>query len=133
MRLEYGGKEKGPSTTACISDDHISLDVLPDLGIPEGSWTKNGWELTPLVQPPTVSFKFYALMKAQYLCVVFSSIEAAKNSFRWLQRRTTGATLCSYTEVKKYRKFTITGATDFFHWTATSNLFYTTERTKKYQ
>ena len=64
MKLEYGGKEKGPSTTAYISDNHISLDVLPDLGIPEGAWTNNGWELTPLVQPPIVNFKFYPLMKA---------------------------------------------------------------------
>ena len=65
MRFEYGGKEKGPSTNACIKDDHISLDVLPDLGIPKGAWTKNGWELTPLVQPPVVSIKLYSLMKAQ--------------------------------------------------------------------
>ena len=63
MRLEYGGQEKGPSTTACIKDDHISLDVLPDIGIPKGTWTKNGWELIPLVRPPTVSFKSYALRK----------------------------------------------------------------------
>ena len=134
MRLEYGGREEGPSTTACIKDDHISLDVLPDIGIPKGSWTNNGWELIPLVRPPTVSFKFYiCLKKAQYLCVMFSSIEAAKNIFRWLQRRTTGTTLCSGTEVKKYNKSTVLGARDCFHWTATSNLSYTTERTKKYQ
>ena len=94
MRCEYAGKEKGPAVTACISDDHISLDVLPDLGIPEGAWMKDGWELTPLVQPPTVSFFFNESSVNTFVCPLLLKLQKA--------------TLDSYEEGKLVPHFALT-------------------------
>ena len=55
MKKEYAGKEEGPSAIMCIEEDKISLNIQqPDVGIPDEAWETDGWELTPLLQPPTV-------------------------------------------------------------------------------
>ena len=50
MKEEYAGKEKeeGPMLSLRISKSKISLDVKPDVGIPQMPWHNNGWKLTPL-------------------------------------------------------------------------------------
>jgi hypothetical protein len=45
----YEDDEEGPTLSVCINADEVSLDVKPDVGIPEEEWYKDGWELTPLV------------------------------------------------------------------------------------
>ena len=48
MREKYGEKEEGPAIIACIEADEVSLDIKPDIGIPEQAWWNSGWKLTPL-------------------------------------------------------------------------------------
>ena len=54
MENKYAGKEEGPSAIMCIEEEKISLTVPQSNGIPDNTWEKNGWELTPVVRPPTV-------------------------------------------------------------------------------
>ena len=49
MKKKYEDDEEGPALSVCINADEVSLDVKPDVGIPEEEWYKDGWELTPLV------------------------------------------------------------------------------------
>ena len=54
MSETYEGKQPGPSISVSMNSSEISMDVKPDVGIPEEAWETNGWRLTPLV-PATVS------------------------------------------------------------------------------
>ena len=55
MENKYAGKEEGPFTVMYIKEEKISLNILqPSIGIPDKTWETNGWELTPVLRPPTV-------------------------------------------------------------------------------
>ena len=54
MSKKYEENEEGPFISVSINSSEISMDVRPDVGIPEDTWETNGWRLTPLV-PATVS------------------------------------------------------------------------------
>ena len=55
MKKEYCKKgDKGPTTTVYIEEEAISLSLTTDSGVTEVN--RLGWELTLLVQPPTVSY-----------------------------------------------------------------------------
>ena len=47
-RSSYTGKEKGLSSSAHIVEEEISLYVLPEIGLPTGTWEKDGWSLTSM-------------------------------------------------------------------------------------
>ncbi|CAI8044649.1 hypothetical protein GBAR_LOCUS24750, partial [Geodia barretti] len=42
--------EKGLEIQACLKERTVSLHI-PDIGIPERTWEKDGWNLTPLTSP----------------------------------------------------------------------------------
>ena len=44
----------GQTVAAKIEEDEISLH-RSDGGMPVSPWIKDGWELSPLILPPTVS------------------------------------------------------------------------------
>ena len=54
MKNDYAGKEEGPSAIMCIANEKISLTVPQSNGIPDKTWEISGWELTPVLRPPTV-------------------------------------------------------------------------------
>ena len=51
VKKEYTGKKWGPSALMCLKEEKISLNVPSDK-----TWETNGWELTPLLRPPTVTW-----------------------------------------------------------------------------
>ena len=53
IKRDYAGKEKGQYMTTEITEDKISICTDSE-GIPDKNWTKDGWELSPLL-PTTVS------------------------------------------------------------------------------
>ena len=52
--IERNGEE-GQSIVAKIKKNEISLYQTDVDIIPEAPWIKDGWELSPLIKPPTVS------------------------------------------------------------------------------
>ena len=62
MREKYDEKEEGPAIIACIKADEVSLDVKPDVGIPEQAWWNSGWKLTPLVSATVCDSPFSFIM-----------------------------------------------------------------------
>ena len=54
MRTTYEREEKGPSISASIQENEVSLSFKPDLDCSEGTWEKDGWELKLLIRPPKV-------------------------------------------------------------------------------
>ena len=55
MRKEYNKKgDEGPNTIAYIEEEAISLSLARDSGVSEVK--RDGWELTLLVRPATVSY-----------------------------------------------------------------------------
>ena len=58
MKENYARDEEGPRRSLHISKPEISLNVKPDVGIPQRPWHNNGWELTPLL-PAVVSDTFF--------------------------------------------------------------------------
>ena len=52
--IERNGEE-GQSIVAKIKKNEISLHQTDVDIIPEAPWIKDGWELSPLIKPPTVS------------------------------------------------------------------------------
>jgi hypothetical protein len=45
-------EKKGPSISASIQENEVSLSFKPDLDCSEGTWEKDGWELKLLIRPP---------------------------------------------------------------------------------
>ena len=56
MYRERQGK-KGLEIQACLKERRVSLHI-PDIGIPESTWEKDGWNLTPLTSPSVYSITF---------------------------------------------------------------------------
>ena len=61
MYRERQGK-KGLEIQACLKEKTVSL-YIPDIGIPESTWEKDGWKLTPLTSPSVkpITFLFCVL------------------------------------------------------------------------
>ena len=57
MRPTYEREETGPSISASIQENDVSLRFKPDLNRSEGTWEKDGWELKLLMRPPKVRKK----------------------------------------------------------------------------
>ena len=53
MRNEYKKWKKDQQICLQIRDTEVSYTV-PDIGVPEGTWSKDGWELDPVAVPPRV-------------------------------------------------------------------------------
>ena len=56
VRKKYKDKkaEEGQNVVANIEDNKISL-LRSEVGMPNCPWIKDGWKLSPLILPPTVS------------------------------------------------------------------------------
>ena len=67
MRTTYEREEKGPSMSASIKENEISLNFKPDLDCSRGTWEKDGWELQLLIRPPKVRIILSMCMKINSL------------------------------------------------------------------
>ena len=65
--MERNGEE-GQSIVAKIRNNEVSLHKTDVDMIPEAPWRKDGWELSPLIRPPTVSYKIIASLLVEYVC-----------------------------------------------------------------
>lgn len=48
------GMETGHDAIAQIEGNEVSLDILPDIGVPQTTWKNNGWELLSLKSPTVI-------------------------------------------------------------------------------
>ena len=80
--IERNGEE-GQSIVAKIKKNEISLHQTDVDIIPETPWIKNGWELSPLIKPPTVSILYrYPTCMVGHVCVhVYISLSITRFIF----------------------------------------------------
>ena len=74
MRKKYCemGGDEGPNTIVYIEEEVISLSLAKDIDVSKVK--RDGWELTLLVRPPTVSYKavVYCVLVNKYCQYFFS-------------------------------------------------------------
>ena len=69
----YGGMETGHNAIAQIEGNEVSLDILPDIGVPQTTWKNNGWELLSLTSPTVILLLIRILLTTVFSYLVAES------------------------------------------------------------